>query len=97
MSIAWSKKGAIFSASILTLGLLFVMLLFVVDKPVAIAVDGQLIQTRALFTRTVGQVLDQNQINLAGHDVVTPSADTKVKRDMQITVTRAFPVKIFST
>lgn len=94
MSIVWSKKGAIFSASILTLGLLFYLLLFVVVKPVAIAVDGQLIQTRALFTRTVGQVLDQNQIKLAGQDVVTPSADAKVKKNVQITVTRAFGVKV---
>lgn len=94
MSIVWSRKGAIFSASILTLGLLFYLLLFVIEKPVAIAVDGQLIQTRALFTRTVGQVLDQNQIKLAGQDAVTPSADAKVKKNMQITVTRAFAVKV---
>ncbi|MEQ8235931.1 MAG: 3D domain-containing protein [Syntrophomonadaceae bacterium] len=96
MSIAWSKKGAIFSAGILTLGLLFYVLLFVIEKPLAIAVDGQVIQTRALFTRTVGQVLDQNQIKLEGQDVVTPSADTRVSKDLQITVTRAFAVKVIA-
>jgi len=94
MSIVWSKKVNFFLASILTLGLLFGMLLFVIEKPVTLAVDGQLIKTRALFTRTVGDVLDQNQIKLEGRDVVAPSADTKVQKNMQIEVTRAFVVKV---
>ena len=85
MSIVWSKKGIFFAASILTLGLLFGMLLFVIEKPVTIAVDGQLIKTRALFTRTVGDVLNQNQIKLEGKDVVSPAQDTKVKKNLQIT------------
>jgi uncharacterized protein YabE (DUF348 family) len=94
MSIVWSKKGIFFAASILTLGLLFGMLLFVIEKPVTIAVDGQSIKTRALFTRTVGDVLNQNQIKLEGKDVVSPAQDTKVKKDLQIKVTRAFAVKV---
>lgn len=94
MSIVWSKKGIFFAASILTLGLLFGMLLFVIEKPVTIEVDGQLIKTRALFTRTVGDVLNQNQIKLEGKDVVSTAQDTKVKKDLQIKVTRAFAVKV---
>lgn len=94
MSIVWSKKGISFAASILTLGLLFGMLFFVIEKPVTIAVDGQLIKTRALFTRTVGDVLDQKQIKLEGKDVVSPAPDTKVQRNLQISITRAFVVKV---
>jgi uncharacterized protein YabE (DUF348 family) len=94
MSIVWSKKVNFFAASILTLGLLFGMLLFVIEKPVTIEVDGQLIKTRALFTRTVGDVLNQNQIKLEGNDVVSPAQDAKVKRNLPIKVTRAFAVRV---
>jgi uncharacterized protein YabE (DUF348 family) len=72
------------------------MLLFVIEKPVTIEVDGQLIKTRALFTRTVGDVLNQNQIKLEGKDVVSPAQDTKVKRNLQIEVTRAFAVTVMA-
>jgi uncharacterized protein YabE (DUF348 family) len=96
MSIVWSKKVIFFTASILTLGLLIGMLLFVIEKPVTIEVDGQLIKTRALFTRTVGDVLNQNQIKLEGKDVVSPAQDTKVKRNLQIEVTRAFAVTVMA-
>jgi 3D (Asp-Asp-Asp) domain-containing protein len=96
MSIVWSKKVIFFTTSILTLGLLIGMLLFVIEKPVTIEADGQLIKTRALFTRTVGDVLNQNQIKLEGKDVVSPAQDTKVKRNLQIEVTRAFAVTVMA-
>jgi uncharacterized protein YabE (DUF348 family) len=94
MSIVWSKKGSFWITSILTLGLLLGSLAFALQKPVTIEVDGNQINSRVLFSGTVGDVLDQNQIVLEGNDLVEPSRDTVVKKNMQIVVTRAFSVKV---
>ncbi len=94
MSIVWSKKGSFLIASILTLGLLLGSLAFALQKPVTIEVDGNVVKSRVLFSGTVGDVLDQNQIVLEGNDLVEPSRDTAVKKNMQIIVTRAFSVKV---
>jgi len=95
MSIVWSKKRSLIT-SILTLGLLLGSLAFVLQKPVTIEADGNLIKSRVLFSGTVGDVLDQNQIKLEGNDLVEPSRDTAVKKNMQIIVTRAFNVKVLA-
>jgi uncharacterized protein YabE (DUF348 family) len=94
MSIVWSKKVSFFFASILTLGLLLGSLAFAIQKPVTIIADGNQITSRVVFSGTVGDVLDQNQIFLEGNDIVEPSRDTPVKRNMQIVVTRSFSVKV---
>lgn len=93
MSI-WSKKGSFWITSILTLGLLLGSLVYALQKPVTIEVDGNLIKSRLLFSGTVGDVLDKNQIKLEGNDLVEPSGDTAVTKNMHIVVTRAFPVKV---
>jgi Uncharacterized protein conserved in bacteria len=94
MSIVWSKKVSFLLASILTLGLLLGSLAFAIQKPVTITVDGRQITSRVVFSGTVGDVLNQNQIVLEENDEVEPSRDTPVKRNMQIVVTRAFNVKV---
>jgi len=94
MSIVWSKKGIFLITSILTLGLLLGSLVFALQKPVAIEVDGKVIKTRVLFTGTVGEVLDDNKIKLVGKDTVEPSRDSAINKNMQITVIRAFNVKV---
>ena len=94
MSTVWSKKGSFLIASVLTLGLLLGSLAFALQKPVTIEVDGNVVKSRVLFSGTVGDVLDQNQIMLEGNDLVEPSRDTAVKKNMQIIVTRAFSVKV---
>jgi len=94
MSIVWSKKESFLIASVLTLGLLLGSLAFALQKPVTIEVDGNVVKSRVLFSGTVGDVLDQNQIVLEGNDSVEPSRDTAVKKNMQIIVTRAFSVKV---
>ncbi len=94
MSIVWSKKASFFLASVLTLGLLLGSLAFAIQKPVTLIIDGNQITSRVVFAGTVGDVLKQNQIILGGNDLVEPSQDTPVKRNMQIVVTRAFSVKV---
>lgn len=94
MSIVWSKKGYFLITSILTLGLLLGSLAFALQKPVTIQVDGNLIRSRVIFTGTVGDVLDRNQVRLEAVDSVEPSMDTAVKKNMQIIVTRAFSVEV---
>lgn len=94
MSMFWSKKSNFLIASILALGLLLGSLAFAIQKPVVIEVDGQLIKSRVLFAGTVGDVLDDNQISLVGNDKVEPSRETAVTKNMQISVIRAFNVKV---
>ncbi|MDD3364597.1 MAG: 3D domain-containing protein [Syntrophomonas sp.] len=96
MSIAWSKKGIILIASILTMGLLLGSLIYAMQKPVTIEVDGKLIKSRVLFAGTVGSILDKNEIKLEGKDIVEPSLDSGAKKNMVITVTRAFNVKVLA-
>jgi uncharacterized protein YabE (DUF348 family) len=71
-------------------------MVYAVQKPVAIEVDGNLIKSRVLFSGTVGSVLDKNEIKLAEKDIVEPSRDSVVKKNMLITVTRAFDVKVLA-
>lgn len=94
MSIVWSKKGSFWITSILTLGLLLGSLVFALQKPVTIEVDGNLIKSKVFFSGTVGDVLHKNQIELGENDTVEPSLDTAVNKNMQITVTRAFMVRV---
>ncbi len=96
MSIVWSKKGYFLIASILTVGLLLGSLLYALQKPIVIEVDGQLIKTRVLFTGTVGDVLEKNKITLGEGDKVNPSVDSALKKHMQINIIRAFNVKVLA-
>jgi uncharacterized protein YabE (DUF348 family) len=78
------------------MGLLLGSLIYAMQKPIEIEVDGQLIKSRVLFAGTVGSVLDRNQIKLEGKDIVEPSRDTAIKKNMHITVIRAFNVKVLA-
>jgi len=81
-------------ANLLILGLLLGSLAFALEKQVSIEVDGNVLETKVLFSSTVGDVLDQNQIILKENDLVEPSRETAITEDRQIIVTRAFPVKV---
>lgn len=89
-----SKKETLLIATLLTLGLLLGSVAFAFEKPVSIEVDGKVILTTVLFSSTVGDVLDQNQVILAEKDSVIPSRETAITKDLQIKVTRAFPIKV---
>lgn len=96
MDLAWSRKGTILIASLLTLGILVTSMFFALQKPVTIAADGKLIQTRVLFSGTVKDVLQKNHIGLGKNDLVQPILDSKVTRHTQIVVTRAFKVRVLA-
>ena len=96
MDLAWSRKGTILIASLLTLGILLTSMFFALQKPVTIAADGKLIQTRVLFSGTVKDILQKNHIELGKMDLVQPMLDSKVQKHTKIVVTRAFKVKVLA-
>ncbi len=65
------------------------------EKSVTIKVDGKVIEQRT-FKRTVGEVLEANNIRLNPHDQVTPGLEAAVKENMVIDVVRAFPVTVIA-
>ncbi|NLN87810.1 MAG: DUF348 domain-containing protein [Syntrophomonadaceae bacterium] len=94
MSTGRSKRVTLLVASLLTLGLLLGSMAFALEKQVSIAVDGSVIETKVLFSSTVGVVLDQNNIVLADQDSVNPSRETVITQEQQIIVNRAFLVRV---
>lgn len=94
MSKGGSKKATLLIANLLILVVLLGSLAFALEKQVSIEVDGNVVDTKVLFSSTVGDVLDQNQIILKENDLVEPSRETVITEDLQIIVTRAFPVKV---
>jgi len=94
MSLVRSKKATLLITSLLTLGLLLGSLAFATEKRVSIEVDGNVLETKVLFSSTVGEALDKYQIILSNEDLVEPSRETAITEDMQIRVTRAFTVKV---
>lgn len=96
MGIVWSKRSTYLAASIIGLAVLVVSLFFALQKPVTVAVDGKVIESRVFFANTVEDVLAKNNIKLADKDEVNPSLDTIVKKDSKITITRAFKVKVIA-
>lgn len=94
MGIVWPKKG--FLAAGLLLILLLVSLIFALQKPVTLAVDGKERHARAFFTSTVGDVLADQNIKLGDQDRVEPSLNSSIKKNMRIVVTRAFKVRVIA-
>lgn len=95
MGIVRPRKGPLAAALIFTVVLL-VSLFFALQKPVVVAVDGKEIQTRVFFSDTVGDVLRDHEIKIGEYDRVEPSLNSKVKKNQQIAVTRAFKVKVIA-
>lgn len=96
MGIVWSKRSTYLIA--LTIGLiaLAVSLFFALQKPVTLAVDGKVIESRMFFSSTVADVLEKNHIKLADKDEVSPNLNSIIKKNSEITVTRAHKVKIIA-
>ena len=95
MGIVWPRKGSL-AAMILFMVVLLVSLFFALQKPITLAVDGKEVHTRAFFSSTVGDVLQDQGIKIGEYDRVDPSLNSKVKLNQQITVTRAFKVKVIA-
>jgi len=56
--------------------------------------DGE--ETTSIWTtvETVGELLEEQNIALRDEDVVTPAIDTKLKKDLQVQIERAFEVTV---
>ena len=63
------------------------------NKPVTLDVNGQAEEIRT-FGGTVGDILDSHDIDLDKRDKVKPGVDTKVDRDMTVTVNTAKKVSL---
>lgn len=95
MGIVRPGRGYRAAAVVFTI-LLLVSLIFALQKPVTLAVDGKEVNTRAFFTSTVGDVLEDQQIKLGEYDRVEPSLNSSIKKNSVIKVTRAFKVKVIA-
>lgn len=96
MGIVWSKQRTYLVAGILAATLLLVSMFFALQKPVNIKVDGKLITRHVFFGSTVKDVLKEAKITLGEKDKVIPALSTPIKKDIKITVLRAFKVKIIA-
>jgi uncharacterized protein YabE (DUF348 family) len=65
------------------------------EKSVTIKADDRVIE-QSTFKKTVGEVLEANNIKVSPHDQVIPGLETKVKENTVITVVRAFPVTVIA-
>lgn len=74
--------------------LLAVSMIYSLQKPVHIQVDGKIIKDRVFFTSTIDQVLEANDIAMGSKDRVEPALNSVVKKDATITVIRAAVVKV---
>src|SRR5699024_4998681 len=63
------------------------------NKPVTLDVNGQAEEIRT-FGGTVGDILDSHDIDLDKRDEVKPGVETKVDRDMTVTVNTAKTVSL---
>ncbi|HWP98214.1 MAG TPA: 3D domain-containing protein [Syntrophomonadaceae bacterium] len=96
MGIVWSKQRTYLVAGSLAAILLLVSMFFALQKPVAISVDGKVVTKRVFFGSTVGEVLKASKIALGEKDKVLPDLNTPIKKNTDITVLRAFKVKIIA-
>lgn len=74
--------------------LLVVSMIYSLQKPVHIQVDGKLIKDRVFFSSTIDQVLAANDIAVGSKDRVEPALNSVAKKDATIKVTRAEKVKV---
>ncbi len=76
--------------------ILVVSMFFALQKPVAIAADGQIIKDTVFFNCTVEQVLKDNGVVVGEYDLVQPALDASVQKNTNINVIRAFRVFVIA-
>ena len=66
---------------------------YIAAKPVHLAMDGE---EKQVWTTagTVGKILKELNLELAEHDQIEPSVDKEIKKDMKLTLQRAFKVTV---
>lgn len=78
-----------------------VVAIFIVGAAIYVTLEKEVVirdenkeATVSTFANTVEELFERENITLEAEDVITPSPDTKLTEGMQITIKRAFPVKI---
>jgi uncharacterized protein YabE (DUF348 family) len=66
---------------------------FLAQKSVKLTVDGEL-RTVGTYASTVGDVLDEEGLEPAAHDVVLPAADQKISDGDAVVLSRARPLEL---
>jgi uncharacterized protein YabE (DUF348 family) len=90
------KQGAYFAAGIIGLCLLAGIVYFTLQKPVTILADGKAIHSRVYINSSVRDALKNKNVKIGEYDRVEPSLNSKVYKDEQIVVTRAFKVTVIA-
>lgn len=87
-----ARKWAVISGVVVVF-ILGASIYFTLEKEVIIR-DEDKEAVVSTFASNVAELLEKQNITLDPEDEVTPSPDTKLSEGMQITIKRAFPVKI---
>lgn len=87
-----ARKWAVISG-VVAVFILGASIYFTLEKEVIIR-DEDKEAVVSTFASNVAELLEKQNISLDPEDEVTPSPDTKLSEGMQITIKRAFPVKI---
>lgn len=87
-----ARKWAVISG-VVAVFILGASIYFTLEKEVIIR-DEDKEAVVSTFASNVAELLEKQNITLDPEDEVTPSPDTKLSEGMQITIKRAFPVKI---
>ncbi len=84
----------IFATSVLLV--LMVGFAYGITRKTVYIADGERLITVKTFAGTVGEVLGQAGIKLKEEDRVIPAINTEVSKGMEVTVVRAYPVKVIA-
>ncbi|MGI6467652.1 MAG: DUF348 domain-containing protein [Syntrophomonadaceae bacterium] len=90
------KKGLQLFIALFVLAIFGLSLFFALQKPVTIAVDGEIIKDKVFFSCSVAQVLERNGVVLSEYDLVQPDRDQAVQKNTNINVIRAFKVYVIA-
>lgn len=85
--------SSLIACGIILLFCLGIIIYFVLEKQVEIIIDGNS-QTVSTFAGTVGQVLEENKIELYPCDAIDAEAESTLGRNQIINITRAFQVQV---
>jgi len=96
ITMAKVKKGLYLAIVVCGLVIFGLSLVFALQKPVAIAVDGEIIKDQVFFSCSVAQVLQRNGVVLSEYDLVQPALDAPVQKNTNINVIRAFKVYVIA-
>jgi uncharacterized protein YabE (DUF348 family) len=92
-SIVKTKPAVTAAVTVVTLALVGALLVLTWGSTMTLSLDGQAREIRSSGS-TVGEVLEDEGIDVGEHDVVTPSLDTPVRDGSRIAVSFARPLEL---